>query len=98
MTPTEKAQFWHDHFTAWQSSGLSQGAYCEQHGLKFSNFTYWRTRHNRQQRKLVPLSMPASAPLDRVTLDLPYGVRLGLPSTALPDVLPVVLHALQALS
>lgn len=94
---TEKARFWHDHFTAWQASSLSQSAYCEQHGLKLSNFTYWRSRHNRQQRKLVPITMPTRMQPERMTLDLPYGVRLELSASSLSDVLPAILRALREL-
>ena len=27
--------------TTWQKSGLSQRAYCEQHGVRYSLFHYW---------------------------------------------------------
>jgi hypothetical protein len=30
MSTINKAQFWQDHITAWQGSGLSQVAYCKQ--------------------------------------------------------------------
>jgi hypothetical protein len=40
----ERADFWRGHFAAWQRSGLSQRAYCEQHGLSYSAFGYWRGR------------------------------------------------------
>jgi hypothetical protein len=44
MSTINKSQFWQDHITAWQSSGLSQAAYCKQHEIKFHNFAYWRNR------------------------------------------------------
>jgi hypothetical protein len=44
MSTINKAQFWQDHITAWQGSGLSQAAYCKQHEIKFHNFAYWRNR------------------------------------------------------
>ncbi|WP_407635331.1 IS66 family insertion sequence element accessory protein TnpA [Methylohalobius crimeensis] len=59
--PTEKEQFWQEHFDAWRVSGLSQAEYCKQHGLKFSHFAYWRTRNNKQRRKLVPLWVPPAS-------------------------------------
>jgi len=40
----ERATFWRRHWAAWQSSGLSQRAYCHQQGLSFSAFGYWRSR------------------------------------------------------
>lgn len=36
-----KRQFWQQHITAWQHSGLSQNAYCRQEGLRPSSFRYW---------------------------------------------------------
>ncbi len=32
--------FWLDHLEQWQSSGLSQAAYCRQHGLCQQKFSY----------------------------------------------------------
>ncbi len=40
----ENASFWGTHFAAWQTSGLSQRAYCERQGLSYSAFGYWRSR------------------------------------------------------
>jgi hypothetical protein len=44
MSTINKAQFWQNHITAWQSSSLSQAAYCKQHEIKFHNFACWRNR------------------------------------------------------
>ncbi|MFT5211954.1 MAG: hypothetical protein ACI9CE_003695, partial [Flavobacterium sp.] len=44
MNTINKSQFWQDHVTAWQGSGLSQAAYCKQHEIKSHNFAYWRNR------------------------------------------------------
>ena len=80
-----KAQYWNEHFTAWEASGLSQVEYCKQHDLKLANFTYWRTRSNKTRRKFMPLSSPAVS--ERLILDLPHGIRpvsythLTLPTT-----------------
>ncbi len=41
---SERVNFWNAHWAAWQSSGLSQRAYCHQHGLSYSAFGYWRSR------------------------------------------------------
>ncbi|WP_407635346.1 IS66 family insertion sequence element accessory protein TnpA [Methylohalobius crimeensis] len=72
--------------------------YCKQHGLKFSHFAYWRTRNNKQRRKLVPLWVPPASAPDRLVLDLPYGIRLELPAQALGEVLPTVLRSLREAS
>ena len=41
---TKKAAYWAGHISGWQRSGLSQGAYCRQHGLSQSSLIYWRKR------------------------------------------------------
>jgi len=43
MASTQNQQaksFWLDHVEQWQSSGLSQAAYCRQHGLCQQKFSY----------------------------------------------------------
>jgi hypothetical protein len=96
MSTINKAQFWQDHITAWQGSGLSQVAYCKQHEIKFHNFAYWRNRLSHAKTpsaKLMKLgAMPASS---RVMMNLPLGVRLELSASDLSVVLPAVLHILR---
>jgi hypothetical protein len=59
---TDKATFWRNHLKGWQSSGMSQIAYCQQHGLKIHNFHYWRRRLRGEkarslgQLRLVPIT------------------------------------------
>jgi len=38
---SEKAAY---YIEAWRRSGLSQGAYCREHGLSQSSLNYWRSR------------------------------------------------------
>lgn len=35
-------QRWLEHIRAWERSGLSQKAYCEQHHVGFASFQRWR--------------------------------------------------------
>ncbi len=51
--PAELNPFWQSHIEAWQSSGLSQAAYCKESDLIIHRFGYWK-------RKLLdtPLSIP----------------------------------------
>jgi hypothetical protein len=96
MNTINKSQFWQDHVTAWQGSGLSQAAYCKQHEIKSHNFAYWRNRLSPAKTpsaKLMKLgAMPVSS---RVMINLPLGVRLELSASDLPIVLPAVLHILR---
>lgn len=40
----QRQENWQRHMTAWQQSGTTQAAYCEQHGLNLKTFAYWRHR------------------------------------------------------
>lgn len=45
MNRTTKLQtYWSEKNTQWESSGLSQQKFCEQHGLVYAQFSYWRGR------------------------------------------------------
>lgn len=69
---TEVAQ-WQSHIEAWQRSGLSQTAYCQQHDLVWSRFCYWR-------RKLRGASRPASGFVRVVKPQSATGLSVRLPS------------------
>ncbi len=40
----QKRTCWKQHIESWRSSGLTQTAYCQQHGLKPHQFAYWKKR------------------------------------------------------
>lgn len=54
-TAQTKSDFWNGHIREWQSGGLCQIVYCNQHGLAVCRFRYWATKARRQ---IDPLSMP----------------------------------------
>jgi hypothetical protein len=93
MTAQSKSDFWQEHITAWQSSGLSQTAYCQQHDLKLNTFTYWRNKLNQPRRKLMPVSLGALG--QPVELALPGGIQLQVPVAALDQVLPLLWRLLR---
>jgi len=37
-------EFWHQHITQWQASGLSQAGYCRQQTLREHQFSYWKCK------------------------------------------------------
>jgi hypothetical protein len=41
---TRKQRYWKKHITAWQDSGLSQAAYCRDHGLSIKVFGYHKRK------------------------------------------------------
>jgi hypothetical protein len=84
---------------AWKTSGLTQIAYCREHGIIFSQFNYW-------VRKLCPSSEPArgfvkiklkteSAPVSNgplMELVLPGGGRLNFYQPVDPEYLKRLLY------
>ena len=37
-------EFWVQRVNVWQQSGLSQKAWCDQHGVSPSQFSYWKRK------------------------------------------------------
>lgn len=80
-----KSEFWKPHIEGWRASGLSQAAYCRQHGLDMKRFAYWRrtlasTAAAASTPALLPI-MVSDAPVadDRVEVRLPNGLQVLLP-------------------
>lgn len=90
MAARQGVEHWGGHVESWRQSGLSQVAYCKQHGLSIKSFRRWRTKLQRAAAPsltLVPISVaaqattPATAPAIR--LHSPGGWRIEL-ATANP--------------
>lgn len=50
----DKRRFWKVHIRAWEKSGFTQNEYCRRNKLKNNQFTYWKTKFNREHS--VPIS------------------------------------------
>ena len=59
---SSKASIWQQHFIQWQSSGLTQKAYCQEHNLSHRQFLYWRARQKQGHQGLATpvCSVPVS--------------------------------------
>jgi len=44
LNQASRKLFWSDHIQAWQSSGLSQSAYCREHDLCSQKLSYWKRK------------------------------------------------------
>ncbi|QKS24046.1 IS66 family insertion sequence element accessory protein TnpA [Vreelandella titanicae] len=44
MTQQERRDYWQQHLTKWQASGLSGMAFCQQQALAYHKFSYWRQK------------------------------------------------------
>jgi len=76
-----KKAYWTEHIAAWQRSGLSQGAYCRQHGLSQSSLSYWRARLAKASEK---------APAPSVTI-VPVP-QLAPPQAVMAAQEPILVH------
>lgn len=97
---SSKSGFWSAHIVGWRSSGLSQAAYCRQHGLDLKRFCYWR-------RTLGPTltSSPAVLPIavaerpdseDRIEVRLPNGLQVRVSMSANPARLAPLIRLLRS--
>jgi transposase-like protein len=77
---------WEQLMAQYEASGLTQRAFCEQHGLGYSTFCYWR-KHLRQSAATekpsavlieLPMFQPDQASDWRIELDLGQGIVLRL--------------------
>jgi hypothetical protein len=91
MTSEEKAKrltYWQGHHQVWQTSGLTQRAYCEREGLSFSMFDKWRRRARAGQVtklaatpkaiKLIPAHMQIPHAACDIELRSPSGWQIRL--------------------
>jgi hypothetical protein len=100
MSRQAKVLLWEGRIAAWRRSGLSQRAWCVQHGVAVQTFGYWCRRLS-----CVPAPVLLPIVVDGQTTDrcpLPVEVLLGngvamrLPSSLSSDVLSRWLRELRA--
>lgn len=66
--PQERQEYWGQHVTQWQASGLTQEAYSREHGLEKSAISYWKRKLMSQKpvepnrpKKFVEISSPTAS-------------------------------------
>ena len=96
MSPLETRRI---HIEAWQTSGMSQAAYCREHGLNTKTFGNWAREHRADQvvrsPALVPVTIkPMPIPANTICLRGRGGHVLELPSTVSPHWLGELLKCL----
>lgn len=86
-------QFWQDHIKFQQESGLSQAAYCRNHNLVCSRFSYWKKKLTQPAIKLLPVTLTQSSVKADVlcTLILTSGNELKIHDlTVLPTLISIL--------
>ena len=79
----QKRKFWQTHIAQWQTSGLSQRAYCIQHDLIIHRFYDWRRRIKSDDNKRVsflPVSLVGGASFNKasVRIHTPNGYTIEI--------------------
>lgn len=75
-----KSLRWGKLLSSYESSGLSQKTFCEQHGLKLSTFSYWRRALRRQTSEPGKFVEVVSWDgTERLEVNLPSGIVIRVP-------------------
>lgn len=56
----DRERKWRGHLAAWLKGGLSQAAYCRQHGLTQNDFSWWKREIARRTVAAAPTFVPVS--------------------------------------
>jgi hypothetical protein len=96
------ANHWKQHIEAWQASGLTQAAYCRQHGLNAGTFSArlgeYRAGPAAEAPGLIPVRLEpdvaARSEAEPLVLRLASGHCLELPAAAEPRWLAELLRCL----
>lgn len=83
MAIDHRRQFWQQHITAWQSSGMTQRAYAEAHHVPAKRMSYW-ARQFRQPESVAGVTFaPARLEVTEsaLTLSGPGGWALHMPAS-----------------
>jgi hypothetical protein len=89
--------FWLAHVQAWQQSGLTQAAYCQQQQLITHRMSYWVIRAkelNTPTVTFVPGTVLPSMPEGPIVLNSPSGWQLALPAHVAPQWIAQLLQQL----
>lgn len=91
----KKKAFWLEQNRDWERSGLGQHEFCEQRGLGYRQFVYWRGRLNAKSvestapKLMKVLMIPESAlapvindPSSSLEVVLPTGIKLHIKTDA----------------
>ena len=82
MTQSKKYLFWQKHLRAWETSGLTQAAYCQRHRLSLASFGYWRTRGKQTATEAAAIIPVVREPVYAgVQLRSPGGWQIALPAS-----------------
>lgn len=89
---SELKQYWEEQNTLWKKSGLNQQAFCEENGLSYNQFIYYRSELKRKERpspsgSLACVSISTDLPLPKkedkgLEVILTTGIKLMIKTKA----------------
>jgi len=103
QTKSAKIKFWRQHIQAWQSSKLTQSAYCRQNHLKVHQLVYWKKKIDEPSQGVsfiqVPIShnLPIVASPSKVSVFTTNGFRIDVASGFDPVMLKQLIETVQQL-
>jgi hypothetical protein len=76
-----KRRFWEQHLNQWESSAISQNAYCRQNHLSLHGFIYWKKKRASPNStiSLVEWPVPRSETISLSSLGPTLCVVIGAP-------------------
>ena len=101
-----KASLWQQHIEGWETSGLTQGIYCQQHAISLASFGYWRTRLKRMQpdkkgreieARFLAVQLMSTQHDPLLTLRTPQNVSIDVAGGFDPQLLKEVLQVLDTI-
>jgi transposase len=102
-TSSEKREFWGEQIRFWQESGLSQSEYCKRHGIRSSQWFYWRRRcrNTEEGLTLVPVRLPslreATSKTPAIRVITPNGFTIELDCDASLQFIPQLVREVAAI-
>jgi hypothetical protein len=99
----DKASLWQQRIEGWETSGLTQWMYCQQHDISLASFGYWRTRLKRIQpnknsqqieTRFLPVQLMSSRHDPSLTIRTAQNLSIDVAAGFDPQLLKEVLQVL----
>lgn len=85
-----KRDQWTARLAAWKASGLSQSAWCREHGVSLASFGYWRRKlagPTGSTPSVLPIRRAPDPTVEMLEVRLPNGIVLRVPGVDLAALL-----------
>ena len=85
-----KQEIMYSHVESWKQSGLTQGVYCEDQGLKLPTFSYWIQKYHKQlpqedTSNFITINKEHNTDSKQYEIVYPNGVTLRINTSSLAE-------------